>query len=141
MVYQKPQPTHIFDTTVFIHHLRYHSKVAEKLITEAALGYIVVGIYVITSAELWVGVCKRTDKNIHELIIAPFQRIPIDHELATRGGEIVCLARSNGIRINIPDGLIAATAERHNLLIVTANEKHFKPLLSYANLRIQGYTP
>ncbi|RJP48348.1 MAG: type II toxin-antitoxin system VapC family toxin [Anaerolineaceae bacterium] len=135
------QPTHIFDTTVFIHVLRNHSKVAERLITDAAIGKIVGGISVITSAELWTGICKRLDADQHNLIISPFQRIPITHELATRGGEIKCLAKKNGNDVSLPDCLIVATAENYNLTIVTSNEKHFLLLQSYANFKIRSYIP
>lgn len=114
---------------------------AEKLITDAALGNIIGGISVVTSAELWVGICKRSDIVQHKLIISPFQRIPIDHELAIRGGEIKCLAKTNGFDISLPDSLIAATAENYNLIIVTANEKHFQTLQNYAQFRIQSYKP
>lgn len=132
-------PTHLFDTTVFIDHFRGKSKQVETLLKNAASGNVAGSISVITSAELWRGVCTRTDEHAHRLIISPFVRLSIDHELAIRGGELACLCKKHGFTVSIPDGLIAATAERHNLIIVTGNPSHFENIKMFANLRIESY--
>lgn len=130
--------TLLFDTTVFIDYFRKKAD-ANVLITQAASGMIAASISVITSAELWKGVCKRSDERAHELVISPFERIPVSHELAVRGGELSCLCVQQGYTVTVPDGILGATAEKYNLTIVTRNRKHFNELQKIANFKIQEY--
>lgn len=56
-----------------------------------------------------------------------YERIlPIDHDTAIMWGELTARARNDGITIPACDGLIAATALRYGLHVVTKNIKHFK---------------
>jgi len=51
--------------------------------------------------------------------------LPIDIEVARRWGELTARAQSAGVPIPVSDGLIAATAPRHGLHVMTRNTRHF----------------
>jgi predicted nucleic acid-binding protein len=51
--------------------------------------------------------------------------LPVDHDVARLWGELSTRARLQGVRIPANDGLIAATAIRHGLHVMTRNAKHF----------------
>lgn len=51
--------------------------------------------------------------------------LPMDTEVARVWGEITARAQTQGIQIPTSDGLIAATALRHGLHVMTRNTKHF----------------
>jgi predicted nucleic acid-binding protein len=51
--------------------------------------------------------------------------LPIDAEIARRWGELSAASKRNGSIIPIADGLIAASALKHGLTVVTRNTRHF----------------
>ncbi len=53
--------------------------------------------------------------------------VPIDSAIADRWGSITALATQNGSALPVIDGLLAATALHHNLIIVSRNSSHFQP--------------
>jgi predicted nucleic acid-binding protein len=53
--------------------------------------------------------------------------LPIDRDVAHIWGEITARARLNGYVVSASDGLIAATAIRHGLTVMTRNVKDFEP--------------
>lgn len=73
---------------------------------------------VITRCELFAG---RDDPQTLRRLLAPMQEFPIDSEIAERGG---ALKRES--RVPTPDALIAATALKHRLPLMTRNLRHFE---------------
>lgn len=53
--------------------------------------------------------------------------LPVDVEIARTWGEMTARAQKKGLIVAPTDGLIAATAMRHNLHVMTRNEKDFQP--------------
>ena len=53
------------------------------------------------------------------------QIFSIDRDIAQIWGELTARAQTQGIQIPAMDGLIAATAWRHGLHVMTRNTKHF----------------
>jgi predicted nucleic acid-binding protein len=51
--------------------------------------------------------------------------LPITEEIAERWGLLAAEARSKGVGLSVADGLIAATALEHNLVLLTRNVKDF----------------
>jgi predicted nucleic acid-binding protein len=51
--------------------------------------------------------------------------LPVDAEAARVWGELTAHAQTQGIQIPASDGLIAATALRHGLHVMTRNTRHF----------------
>ncbi|MCG8448472.1 MAG: type II toxin-antitoxin system VapC family toxin [Pirellulales bacterium] len=63
-----------------------------------------------------------------QLILAAQDRIlTIDHETAIIWGEVTAKSEKQGKPIPAVDGLIAATALRHGLHLMTRNVAHFEP--------------
>lgn len=54
--------------------------------------------------------------------------LPVTSEIADRWAKITIQAKQRGRTVATPDGLIAATALVHNLVIVTRNVSDFEPL-------------
>lgn len=53
--------------------------------------------------------------------------LPIDLEISHIWGELTAAAQKAGKIIPTSDGLIAATARRHGLYVMTRNTQHFEP--------------
>lgn len=53
--------------------------------------------------------------------------LPVDVEIARGWGEMTARAHKKGLIVAPTDGLIAATAMRHKLHVMTRNEKDFQP--------------
>lgn len=53
--------------------------------------------------------------------------LPVDAETASIWGEITAIAQQQGAIVGAADGLIAATALKHGLHLMTRNIKDFKP--------------
>jgi toxin FitB len=54
------------------------------------------------------------------------QILPLDLETARLWGELTARAQTSGVQIPPSDGMIAATALRHGLHVMTRNTKHFE---------------
>ena len=53
--------------------------------------------------------------------------LPVDLETSHIWGELTAAAQKSGKTVPASDGLIAATAQRHGLHIMTRNTEHFEP--------------
>ena len=53
--------------------------------------------------------------------------LPVDHESARIWGELTARAQRQGRVVHVADGLIAATALRHGLHVMTRNISDFEP--------------
>ena len=53
--------------------------------------------------------------------------LPVDHESARIWGELTAKAQRKGRVVHVADGLIAATALRHGLYVMTRNVSDFEP--------------
>jgi toxin FitB len=73
---------------------------------------------VITRCELFAG---RDDPTMLRQVLAPLREIPLDSEIAERGGEL-----KRDVGVPTPDALIAATALAHDLPLMTRNVRHFE---------------
>lgn len=81
-------------------------------------------ISVISLLELYAGALSQREERDIDAVCAPLQWLPIGAEIAQRGGSFIRhYGTSHGI--DIPDALIAATAEHHGLRLATLNVKHF----------------
>ncbi|KRB24261.1 twitching motility protein PilT [Mesorhizobium sp. Root172] len=54
--------------------------------------------------------------------------LPLDLETATITGQLMTIARVAGISPGFEDIAIAATGKQHDLIVLTENEKDFRPL-------------
>ncbi len=102
---------HLVDTDVLVDHLRG----AHALRTLGrSFAYSVV-----TRCELFAGSAGE-EKHLR-LLLHPFDELPVDRPVAELAGQ---LRRSSHVRT--PDALIAATALRHGLRLLTRNACDFE---------------
>src|SRR5262245_49286688 len=81
-------------------------------------------ISVISLLELYAGARSQREERDIEAVCATLKWLPITHEIAKQGGSSLRhFGKSHGI--DIPDAIIAATAEHHGLRLATLNVKHF----------------
>lgn len=113
----------LIDTDVLIDFLRGQVNAKEFIATLPAD----VFISTITIAELHVRVRDGKERAILTTFLDTFQPIAIDVELAAEGG---LLRRAYGkiYGLGLNDALIAATALKYKLQLVTLNAKHY-PML------------
>ena len=111
---------HLLDTSILVPILRKN---------EAALAWFESNtdeprMSVVSLTELYLGVRRqREERDLVEIerLVRP---LPVDRDIAVRAGQFV---RHYGPShsVEIPDALIAATAEHHGLRLATLNIKHF----------------
>lgn len=127
----------LFDTTVFVDFWRKDAN-AKLLITNALGGNIEGSYSIITDAELWYGVNDSKSARDHKVMLAPHQRYLLNVAIARRSGELMRIYRRH-MNASLGDMLIAATAEYHDLLLVSRNTKHFLPLQSNGLISLFSY--
>ncbi len=101
----------LFDTDVFIDHLRGARRLQPLY---GRLAYSAV-----TRCELFAG--RHIDEEVVRHLLAPFDEVPVDREVAERAGRI---RRESGVRT--PDALVAASALIEGCTLVTNNVKDYE---------------
>jgi predicted nucleic acid-binding protein len=111
---------HLLDTSVLVPILRKD---------EAALAWFEENagdprMSVVSLTELYLGVRRQREERDLAELERRVRPLPVDRDIAVRAGIFV---RHYGPShsVEIPDALIAATAEHHGLRLATLNTKHF----------------
>jgi len=107
------------DTDVLIDHLRGAARLRDEGRRMA--------VSAVTRCELFAG---RDEELGLRRLLAPMQDLPVDAAIAELAGRT---RRRTGLAT--PDALIAATALRHGLALLTRNRRHFERV---AGLRLAG---
>lgn len=102
----------LVDTDVFVDHLRG----ARRLTDRDRLHYSTI-----TRAELMAG--SEAQQDAVRTLLEPLQ----EHEVSRAVAEIAGAIR-RGAGVSMPDALIAATAVRLSLPVMTRNRRHFEPI-------------
>ena len=84
-------------------------------------------VSVVTVAELHAGARNQTEERGIEVLLAPMLVRAIDLAIARLAGRF-CREYRRSHGVEMPDALIAATAEVHGARLVTRNVRHF-PML------------
>ena len=98
-----------------------------------------LGLSVVSAGELWEGAYfsrdpKRSQETLEEFL-SGVDVLGLDEEICKRFGQLRGSMRKRGQTIGDFDLLIAATALRHKLTLLTNNRKHFE---SIAGLEIES---
>lgn len=115
---------YLLDTTILVDVLRgrslppaFAAKLSDRLAVSA-----------VTVTELFTGLRSQREERLLRDLMSGCEVYPVDLAIAERAGVFLRhYARSHGL--DIPDALIAATAEHHGLKLATLNVKHF-PMFS-----------
>lgn len=124
---------YLADTDVVVNHIRGKLAITELIFQKG------LSISIITYGELLYGAWKSHYKEKTLKIISNFIRnleiqiLNLDENILFEYAEIKVSLEKAGQRLSDFDLLIAATAKRHNLTLLTRNLKHFSRV---SNLKI-----
>jgi tRNA(fMet)-specific endonuclease VapC len=126
----------LVDTDWVIDHFNRIAPVTRRLQELRKEG---LALSIISVAELWEGVYYSTDPVRSQAMLKEFLAgivvLGIDEEICKRFGELRGSLRRGGKLVGDFDLLIAASALRHNLTLVTNNRRHFETI---EELRIES---
>lgn len=110
----------LIDTCVFVDYLRKVDKAIEYIDSLETPPYISV----ITITELLTGARNKKEKEQIQILFDLSNVLEVSEEIAVLAGDLLNkYYKSHGVGLG--DGLIAATAQIHNLEVATLNTKHF----------------
>lgn len=78
----------------------------------------------------------KRSREKHAAFLSRFKSLPFDDDIATIYGDLRVTLEKAGMPISHPDLQIAATALRHNLILVTHNTREFARV---ANLDLEDW--
>ena len=113
----------LVDTDIIINYLKGKGNAKDFLmgiIDERALGFFSV----ITEAELLSGSRNADDESAIYSILDYMEAIEVERNIAVIAGKLRQKYYA-AYRTELPDAIIAATANEYELVLATANEKHF----------------
>lgn len=116
-------PDYLLDTTTIIDYLRDKSGVPELLENFCSEGGLLC-CSPINIVEVYTGM-KDKEKSATDEFLNSLECNEIDRDIATIAGELKREYSKKGITLSTPDVLIAATAIKKHLILVTNNAKHF----------------
>ena len=117
---------YLFDTDILIDYLRLH-KPAIKLLDEIEKKDRKIAF--ISQFELLKGCGKKSQAQKIDSFLKHFKVLPLDQETAKQALQVYRFARwFTGTEI--PDSLIAGTAIKNKLTLVTRNIKHYRDIPS-----------
>ena len=129
----------LVDTDWVIDHFNGVQAVTRRLQALRTQG---LALSIISVAELWEGVHFSKDPTRSEAMLTEFLSgvviLGIDEEICRRFGQLRGSLRSAGKLVGDFDLLVAASALRHDLTLLTNNRRHFERV---EGLRIEGALP
>lgn len=111
----------LFDSTVLIAHLRGDER-ATRLLLEAVEARLLASV--ISRAEIEGGMRSAERREVSRLFEA-VGLLPVTDAIARRAGAHLRTYRRSHPGIDLADYLIGATAEEHQVPLVTLNVRHF----------------
>lgn len=104
----------LFDTSILIDYLNAVPQAKHELGL-----YRTVGVSVITWIEVLVGAAPDTE-SVTRTFLSGFALMPLDNAVAQRAVEL-----RQRRKLKLPDAVVWATAQVHNMILVTRNTKDF----------------
>jgi predicted nucleic acid-binding protein len=118
-----PHPAALIDTDVLIDAARGYLE-ASAFLGEQHQAFR-IQISVISAMEMAVGSRNSTELSETKRFLEPVRIIPVDTEVSNLAYKLIeAFTLSHGLAI--PDALIAATAIRNGLTLLTKNTRHFQ---------------
>ncbi len=115
-------PDYLLDSNVLIQHLRGHAPTTTLLTRLALDGQL--GLAAISRTEVLAGMRPHERETTLQFLDA-LACYPLGIAAADLAGDLVRRYRRQGVTLDIPDALIAATALHYELVLLTYNPRHF----------------
>jgi predicted nucleic acid-binding protein len=115
--------SYLLDTNVLVLAIRGRER-GLGLLRELAGGGAKLGCSVITVGEIYAGMRQHEGERTAELL-EQLDLYPVTSEIARHAGIVKNEWRVKGYTLRLADTLIAATAIRHGMVLVTDNRKDF----------------
>jgi tRNA(fMet)-specific endonuclease VapC len=124
---------YLLDTGIVIRHLRGQRRIVQLLRGFGALGRL--SIATVTRLEVHAGMSPE-EKYATQKLLSRFVTFDMDRDIADRAGDHMHENSLHGIALSVPDAIIAATAVKHGLTLVTLNRGDFERIsgLSLASI-------
>ncbi len=116
-------PDYLLDTTAIIDYLRDKSGVPELLEKFCMEGGLLC-CSPVNIVEVYAGM-KEKEKTVTDEFLNSLECHDINREIANLAGELKSKYSKKGITLSTSDVLIAATAIKKHLILVTNNVRHF----------------
>lgn len=116
------RPLCLLDTGAVIAHLRGFPVVCELLMGLARKGPLAVSA--VTLVEVWQGAREREVERTR-LFFSGVRIVALDGELGEEAGLLAGGLRAKGFTVSLADAVVAATARRLGVPVLTTNAKHF----------------
>jgi predicted nucleic acid-binding protein len=116
-------PDYLLDTNVLVHAIR-RKKNRWELLDQLVRSGGNLGCSVITLGEIYAGM-RSHEKERTEELLAQFDQYDVTGEIACAAGALKNEWATKGFVFTLPDMLIAATALRYKLTLVTETRRDF----------------
>ncbi len=120
---------YLIDSDWTVHYLRGARDYIERIRGMAVDG---IGLSIISLAEVYEGIYSSAnpsgDEGVLQRFLSLVEVLALDDETCHIFGQERGRLRAQGALIGDMDILIGATALRHNLTLLTNNQRHFEPI-------------
>ena len=114
---------YLLDTGIVIRHLRGQRRIVQLLRGFGASGRLSVAT--VTRLEMHAGMFPE-EKYATQKLLSRFVTYDMDRDIADRAGDYIRESGMRGSVLSVPDAIIAATAIKHGLTLVTLNRGDFE---------------
>lgn len=112
----------LLDSDVMIWHLRGRKEITEMLRDLQRFG--VPACSALSVIEVQLGV-KKGEEDKTDRFLGSLRVFDVNREIANHAALLIRRYKAKGIRMEVPDGVIASTCILNDLILVTYNTKHY----------------
>lgn len=116
---------YLLDTGILIRHLRGRKPIVQLVRSLSRTDRLAIST--MTCLEIYAGL-RDDESYITRKLLSCFVNLPLDMTIAERAGRLVAESAAANRLISVPDVIIAATAIRHHLTLISLNVKDFAPI-------------
>lgn len=116
---------YLLDTGILIRHLRGRKPIVQLVRSLSRTDRLAIST--MTCLEIYAGL-RDDESYITRKLLSRFVNLPLDMTIAERAGRLVAESAAANRLISVPDAIIAATAIRHHLTLISLNVKDFAPI-------------